>query len=505
MRRFNPPHPAWITAAFVASALFFAFFGIDRSFWLDEAFSFHLAAVNPGALLKTAAAENNPPLYYIVLHFWMKLAGSGEAGIRSLSALCYLSSVYGVYRIGLLRRKGAFMAAVSAFLFMVSPLAVRHAQNARPYALFALIIVFQSLCFLRSRSAEGRTRYAMGYSLLTLLGMLTHYWFVFVVTGQGAWLILGRQWKGFLRTALAWMGAAIPFVLLWGPAFRSQVDSAAWVWMAPPDAAVLIKSILDFWGGYPFALPLFASGAAFILFQGRKRLEARVPPVPEQDEAAAFSYFLALLLFTTLVPWLVSQARPLFVPGRYTVAALMPASLLVGSLLTRRSGERILVAGLLLLFLGTAAAYIRDRTTVSDSTDRSVTEYLLNEGSPGDILMFTSLSRPPVEYYLLQRGRQNAFTLISFPDELRRHSGWRDVRGMLKRKEAIRTEAQAVGDRVLALMSSFPERRLFLFYGWDLEVSRLIKAELDRRLAPPVSLKQHGSFFTEILVYGRDE
>src|SRR5689334_4397780 len=52
-------------------------------FWIDEGLSVGIAdrplADIPDALRK----DGSPPLYYMLLHFWLDLAGSSEQGVRS--------------------------------------------------------------------------------------------------------------------------------------------------------------------------------------------------------------------------------------------------------------------------------------------------------------------------------------------------------------------------------------------------------------------------------------
>src|ERR1035441_7805395 len=55
--------------------------------WLDEALTVNIARqplhLIPGLLRHDGA----PPLYYVLLHFWMKLFGTGDLGARSLSGV----------------------------------------------------------------------------------------------------------------------------------------------------------------------------------------------------------------------------------------------------------------------------------------------------------------------------------------------------------------------------------------------------------------------------------
>ena len=62
--------------------------------WRDEAFSYFMARENLMNIVLTTARDNNPPLYYILLHFWMKIFGSTEIALRSLSVIFFWATTY---------------------------------------------------------------------------------------------------------------------------------------------------------------------------------------------------------------------------------------------------------------------------------------------------------------------------------------------------------------------------------------------------------------------------
>jgi len=72
--------------------LFFA-----QSLWRDEAFSYFLAKKNILEIIFLSAKDYNPPLYYILLHFWMKIFGSSEIALRSLSLVFYWATIYIIF------------------------------------------------------------------------------------------------------------------------------------------------------------------------------------------------------------------------------------------------------------------------------------------------------------------------------------------------------------------------------------------------------------------------
>jgi uncharacterized membrane protein len=62
---------------------------LTQNLWRDEAFSYLLAKEPISKMLPLTAGDFSPPLYYIVLHYWMSIFGTSEVALRSLSTLFF--------------------------------------------------------------------------------------------------------------------------------------------------------------------------------------------------------------------------------------------------------------------------------------------------------------------------------------------------------------------------------------------------------------------------------
>ena len=103
-------------------------------------------------------SESTPPLYYLVAWLWSRPFGTGEVGLRSLSALAGTASIAVVYlgavALSLPRRAGLIAAAMVA----VSPVLIWFSQDARAYALVFLLTALSFLYFARALRAPHRRR-----------------------------------------------------------------------------------------------------------------------------------------------------------------------------------------------------------------------------------------------------------------------------------------------------------------------------------------------------------
>src|SRR5919109_2685176 len=128
-------------------------------------------------------SERSPPLYYLLAWLWSKLFGTGEVGLRSLSAL-----------IGTLTVPAAFLAAreissaraglVTAALVAVNPYLVWYSQEARSYALFVLFVAWGLYYFIRCLSDPSRRNLGL-WALASAVALCSHYFAAFIVGAEG--------------------------------------------------------------------------------------------------------------------------------------------------------------------------------------------------------------------------------------------------------------------------------------------------------------------------------
>ncbi|MGH2846847.1 MAG: phospholipid carrier-dependent glycosyltransferase, partial [Thermoleophilaceae bacterium] len=186
--------------AVVAGAALLRFLTLDvQSLSNDEAFTVAIAGGDLGSVLPSVrSTESTPPLYYLLAWAWEKPFGSGETGMRLLPALLgtlLVPATWAAARETLSRRA----ALIAALMVAVSPLLVWYSQEARAYALLALLSTLGFLFFLRALSPTGgrgaapsRTPAARDlalWSLCSALAVATHYFAVFAVAVEGVWLL----------------------------------------------------------------------------------------------------------------------------------------------------------------------------------------------------------------------------------------------------------------------------------------------------------------------------
>ncbi|MCB8943063.1 MAG: glycosyltransferase family 39 protein [Ardenticatenaceae bacterium] len=149
----------WLVFFITLSGAFLRVFLLDRKgMWLDETFSVWLANQRVGEMLPwVAAIDQHPPLYYLLLHFWVALKGDTPYYVRLLSVLFNAGTIPVIYLIGK-RLSGVMVGLAAAVLLALSPFHIRFAQEARMYALLtfnAAVAIYALVCLLTDSRAAS--------------------------------------------------------------------------------------------------------------------------------------------------------------------------------------------------------------------------------------------------------------------------------------------------------------------------------------------------------------
>jgi 4-amino-4-deoxy-L-arabinose transferase-like glycosyltransferase len=222
----EPYVAALLAITALGAALRFSTIGL-QSYSLDEAVTVDLVRRSLGGMLAAIPkSESTPPFYYIVAWIWCRIFGTGEAGMRALSACIGTATIpltYAVARAAISRRSAVIAAAFVA----VSPLLVSYSQTARSYVLLSFLGALSLLFFVQA--LQGRRRAFLWWAIVSGLAIATHYFAVFLVLPEAAWLLIRLRDR---RTALLTLGvvSSVTASLLVPLALHQQRSgNASWI------------------------------------------------------------------------------------------------------------------------------------------------------------------------------------------------------------------------------------------------------------------------------------
>lgn len=106
-----------------------------KGLWLDETLSVWFASNSiPEMLQWVIRIDQHPPLYYLLLHYWMALKGATAYDVRLLSVVFGTVTIPIIYLIGK-RLSGTMMGVAAAVILALSPFHIYFAQETRMYTL----------------------------------------------------------------------------------------------------------------------------------------------------------------------------------------------------------------------------------------------------------------------------------------------------------------------------------------------------------------------------------
>ncbi len=318
----------------------------------DEAFSWRLAGYSTGEMVRRAATDVHPPLFYLLLKPWLALAGDGPATMRLPSVLLGLLAA-GIAALVVREasrldgRPAAWDAGplVAFALVALHPWQVEQGRNARMYALGIVLSAASSWLLFRALRPGARGSSWVRYGLAVAALAYTHYYAVFTVAAQAVAALVAvppegrrRATRGLVVAGMVAAGAFVP----WVPVLSAQASQVrASYWIPPLRPGDLVAGFAGWASG-------LTTGVAVAGVLGAATLGLAIAAARVAGRAAR------ALLVQALLPWALAIAvsgagpRPVFL-DRYMVFAQVALFCFWGAAWPRigraaRAGVLVLVA-----------------------------------------------------------------------------------------------------------------------------------------------------------------
>jgi mannosyltransferase len=403
-------------------------FYTHSALWLDEALTVDIARLPLHELPQRLRHDGAPPLFYVLLHFWMGVFGQSDLATRSLSGTLGVLTIPVAWFAG--REFGGRVVAWTTVVLLASaPFAVYYSTEDRMYSL----VIFLTACgFLALRRAlrAPRPGNLIAVGLVTAALLYSQYWALYLVAMVGLWMIGSVIWarhRGLSRAeqrqvlpALLAVAAGCLVFLPWVPIFLEQSAHTGTPWSAPPNFSAVINAVTGFTDnqgstsgagtnqGRLLALIYFAMAALALFGVGRSariiELDVRTRP-----RARAVSFVIAGTLFSAIAGGILSGSA--FSP-RYAAVVFLPLLLLIalGTTTLLSARLRVVVVGLAVVSgMVSSAQNINTQRTQAPS----VAAVLDARAAPGDIIAFCPDQLGPSVYRVVKD--PGHFDMVTFP------------------------------------------------------------------------------------------
>ena len=485
--------PAWmrrdqvLVAALVLLAVALRAPNLGRAYWIDEGISVGISSHPLSRLPSLLRRDGSPPLFYVILHFWIRMFGSSQIATHTLPLLVSLATIPVAYWAGreLFDRRAGLAAAG---LMATNPFLNWYATETRMYTLVILLsLVGLTLAWRGAR--EWRLADATGAVICFTALLYTHNWALYLAAATAS-VLLWRAWAARDRRLAVGVVAAgavtLALWLPWVPSLLYQARNTAAPWAVRPAIGDFFADPASALGGTLgiVVVPLLAFGAWRTRSQAPAGRGWSAGPLAAVALAATVLGFLGAMLEPSwtvrylsviIAPYLLGAAGFLSstVTGRrvlWAATSLLAAWALIGMLLPNPNGR-----------------YAKDNMGALAS---AVGPHL----HPGDVVVVTQTEQTAVAYHYLPAGLQYVTPTGPAADP-----GVVDWRDLVRRLEQA-TPCSAVGPTLDAapvgtmVLEIDPVRRLGASGTvWSRTVHQQVTA-VDSFLAHDPALKPLGAY-----------
>ncbi len=318
--------------ALTAAGALVRFASLDaQSFWYDEALTHEL--VNDsfrGMLDGVLGHEAQPPPYFVLAWFWIRIFGDGEVGLRSLSALLGTLTVPLAYEAA--RMVGGRRVALAAgLLTALSPALVWYSQEARAYALVTFLSALALLFFLRSVQGGFAGRDLAVWAAASVLAVASHYFALFAVLPMAAWVLL--RGPG-LRRVLPYLGGLVAGLLAIAPMLLYQQSHGGVDWIGTIPLWPRVRDAIFFLAAGPggFGSPTYRREEVFAVAIACFVLAVAAALVwAERPMRRGVLLVLGVAAGVTVLPLAAAAVGPDYVLDRNFLPAWVPLTIAVAA------------------------------------------------------------------------------------------------------------------------------------------------------------------------------
>jgi len=278
---------------------------LTQSLWRDEAFSV-LMALRPVSFI-VSHVSFEPPLYYLLLHFWIKIFGQSEIALRSLSLVAFAvaTCIVIVWAEKLFRKQ--WLSWWLPLFFFFNPMLLYYGMEGRTYGWYILFAVLSLWAYTERRWVI--------FTAATVLGFYTHSYFLIVPFAEVIHYLLTNRihWKKDPMVRASVVSGVL--IAPWFVVLLREASIFGKLWYYPVDLNLVTSVLGNLFVGYegtPWYLWTFTKWLSipillFVILALRSHKTRKIARV-----------FAAQIFFPLVVVIGISFIKPLYV-NRYVI------------------------------------------------------------------------------------------------------------------------------------------------------------------------------------------
>ena len=239
LERVATPGLVMLVAIDVIAGVFLRF-STTSKMWLDEVLSVNISRDGLTSIIDHLRHDGAPPLYYVALHFWMKIVGTSDFSVRALSGLFSLATLPLVFIVAR-RLWNLRTAAIAVAVTAIIPYAIYFATETRMYSL----VMLEVSLFLVIWTGPWKSRDFGRLVALATVGaamLYTHYWSLYFLASVAVWCLVRSGRGGAARYVPRLVALALSLIawIPWLSIFNEQRIHTGTPWATPPNTYQLL-------------------------------------------------------------------------------------------------------------------------------------------------------------------------------------------------------------------------------------------------------------------------
>ncbi len=431
-----PPRAAprwrWLIVGLTLLAFALRLYQIDaKGIWWDESLSLFRATQDIPYILSqridiqgVTTIDQHPPLYFILLHGMVRLAGESDLVLRWVSLLAATLTVPLLYALGS-RVGGPRAGGWAAVWGALSPFYLWYTQEARMYTLATMLGLAATYCLWRAGQERRWGLWMLAYGATAVAAAATHYMVLPLVVAHAVLALTLRlpQRVGIQNRwlVLAAVVAAVPAALLLRGQMSHLLSGSTYGRPFIPLGGILVDALNAYTLGpsvhyqrvWPWELAyllVYGVGVAWAMRAARRQATGS----PSQWAMAMLLVGLTLLPIGAL--WVYSLRTSFYIGSRYIMVYSPPFYLGMGLGMCALSGRGRAMAAVAALVLVAGMGYSTQRyfsheKYAAKEDHRGAAQLVTRLERPGDAVILTA----PENEYAFRHYYRGALDVIPLP------------------------------------------------------------------------------------------
>lgn len=323
-----------------------------QSIWRDEAFS--ILAAERSLIFLITKLGFEPPVYYTLLHFWVKIFGDSEVAARSLSLLGFILATVIIIEWSASMYKKHWLALYTPLFFFLNPMLLYYAFEVRTYGWYIFFTTASLYTYANKKWAW--------FVISSILGFYTHTYFILFLGTLGLhWIATHihtlRSWKTIYQNKgfISFLTITIA-ILPWIAKIIQEASRLKNSWYFPVDINLVTSVLGNMFVGY--------EGTPWYGWVYTKILSAVILMLcilalyDKKNIQRNILFFIEICIPLTICIG-ISFIKPLFV-NRYLISvSIAEVLIMVGAIHTIKNSyiQKILASSLLLLVFWISWSY----------------------------------------------------------------------------------------------------------------------------------------------------